>query len=86
MSVDEYIYSQPEEIHEILFSVRNIMATTHMKFSKSQDTLRQMSHLWFIGHFMESKESGSVLRPCGMRSFQGKERLSGGLRKIDTEP
>ena len=58
MSVDEYIYSQPEEIHEILFSVRNIMATTHMKFSKSQDTLRQMSHLY--------GEGGIWVRPAAM--------------------
>ena len=56
MNVDEYIYSQPEEIHEILISVRNIMART-LQFAEERVSWGMPTY-WYVHniiHFAASK-------------------------------
>ena len=56
MSVDEYIYSQSEEIQKILLSVRNTLATT-LKFAEERMSWGMPTY-WYdhnLIHFAASK-------------------------------
>ncbi len=56
MTVDEYIYSQPEEIQETLISVRNTIATT-LQFAEERMSWGMPTywHVCNLIHFAASK-------------------------------